>query len=101
MAPVPGGAGAISEGMIYMIKGSDLSSPVEVGEMKNWMIGADVSTLLEVERCGGRFYDGGPAEDALVILKRYGVNTLRLRLWNDPYPLPGSPTAPETVTWTA
>lgn len=59
--------------------------------MKNWMIGADVSTLLEVERCGGKFYDGGPAEDALVILKRYGVNTLRLRLWNDPYSPTGEP----------
>lgn len=59
--------------------------------MKKWMIGADVSSLLEVERCGGKFYDGGPAEDALVILKRYGVNTLRLRLWNDPYSPTGEP----------
>lgn len=47
--------------------------------------GFDVSTLAEVERCGGKFYDGGPAEDALAILKRYGGNWVRLRLWNDPY----------------
>ena len=47
--------------------------------------GFDLSTLLEVERCGGKFYDGGPAEDAMTILRRYGANYVRLRLWNDPY----------------
>lgn len=47
--------------------------------------GFDVSTLPEVEQCGGRFYDGGPAEDALEILRRHGGNYVRLRLWNDPY----------------
>ena len=46
--------------------------------------GFDVSTLLEVERHGGVFYDGGGAEDALAILKRRGGNWIRLRLWNDP-----------------
>ena len=47
--------------------------------------GFDISTLPEVEQCGGRFYDGGSAEDALAILKRHGGNYVRLRLWNDPY----------------
>lgn len=47
--------------------------------------GFDVSTLLEVERRGGVFRDGGEAEDALTILKRYGGSWIRLRLWNDPY----------------
>ena len=47
--------------------------------------GFDLSTLLEVERCGGVFRDGGEALDALSILKRYGANWVRLRLWNDPY----------------
>ena len=48
--------------------------------------GFDVSTLAEVERCGGKFYDqDGSAGDALAILKRYGANWVRLRLWNDPY----------------
>lgn len=59
--------------------------------MNNWMIGADVSTLLEVERCGGKFADHGVQDDALAILKRYGVNTVRLRLWNDPYGPKGEP----------
>ena len=47
--------------------------------------GFDVSTLLEVERRGGIFRDGEKAGDALAILKRYGGNWIRLRLWNDPY----------------
>lgn len=59
--------------------------------MKNWMIGADVSTLLEVERCGGTFTGHGTAGDALAILKDCGVNTVRLRLWNDPYSPEGEP----------
>ena len=47
--------------------------------------GFDISSLLEVERCGGVFRDGGEALDALEILRRYGANWVRLRLWNDPY----------------
>ena len=49
--------------------------------------GADLSSLLEVESCGGKFYDGtaAQAEDALTILARSGMNLVRLRLWNDPY----------------
>lgn len=57
----------------------------------DWMIGADVSSLPEVERCGGKFYDHGVQRDALEILRDYGVNTVRLRLWNDPYSPEGRP----------
>ncbi len=53
--------------------------------------GMDISTLLEVERCGGKFYDGKGAEDVLTILKRYDVNAVRIRLWNDPYSEDGRP----------
>lgn len=53
--------------------------------MENWIKGMDVSTLLEVERCGGRFFDHGHSGDALEILKNYGANMVRLRLWNDPF----------------
>lgn len=47
--------------------------------------GFDISSLLEVERCGGLFRDGGAPEDLLAILRRCGANWIRLRLWNDPY----------------
>ena len=47
--------------------------------------GADVSSLAEVKRCGGKFYDGGTERELLDILKDYGINLVRLRLWNAPY----------------
>ncbi|MBQ9118450.1 MAG: glycosyl hydrolase 53 family protein [Lachnospiraceae bacterium] len=47
--------------------------------------GFDVSTLPEVERCGGRFFDEGKEKDALEILKSYDGNWIRIRVWNDPY----------------
>lgn len=53
--------------------------------MKEWIKGMDISTLLEVERCGGKFYDHGKCGDAIDILKNYGMNMIRLRLWNDPF----------------
>ena len=53
--------------------------------------GMDLSTLLEVEACGGRFYDHGIAGDAMEILQRCGMNLVRLRLWNHPYTPEGKP----------
>lgn len=53
--------------------------------------GMDISTLIEEEVCGAKFYDGGEAEDLFDILKRYGVNSIRLRLWNNPYSEDGRP----------
>lgn len=59
--------------------------------MEQWIKGMDVSSLLEVEECGGRFTDRGQAGDALEILKSYGMNLVRLRLWNNPYTPDGKP----------
>ena len=53
--------------------------------------GVDISTLKEVEDLGGKFYDEGVEKDALTILQSYGVNAVRLRLWNDPYTEDKSP----------
>lgn len=53
--------------------------------------GMDVSTLIEVERCGGKFYDKGRERELLSILKDYDVNAIRVRLWNDPYSEDGKP----------
>ena len=51
----------------------------------DFMAGADVSMLAEVERHGGKFSsaDGKPG-DAMQILKDAGVNWVRLRLWHTP-----------------
>ncbi|MCD7920312.1 MAG: glycosyl hydrolase 53 family protein [Clostridiales bacterium] len=59
--------------------------------MDAWIKGMDLSTLLEVEECGGTFSDHGVPGGAMEILKRYGMNMVRLRLWNDPYSEAGEP----------
>ncbi len=49
------------------------------------IMGADISTLPEVEAQGGRFFDGGNEillDDALI---KHGVTSARIRVWNDPY----------------
>ena len=51
----------------------------------------DVSSLPEETALGARFYDEGKEGDALEILKKYGANSLRIRLWNDPYSEDGKP----------
>ena len=53
--------------------------------------GMDISTLLEEEACGAKYYDNGVEQDLFDILKAYGTNSVRLRLWNDPYALDGTP----------
>ncbi|HSW04389.1 glycoside hydrolase family 53 protein [Aquabacterium sp.] len=51
----------------------------------DFIVGADVSTLAEVERHGGRFSDAeGRPGDALKILQQHGVGWVRLRLWHTP-----------------
>lgn len=51
----------------------------------DFIVGADVSTLAEVERHGGHFARAdGTAADPLRILQEAGVNWVRLRLWHTP-----------------
>ncbi|EKS6727121.1 arabinogalactan endo-beta-1,4-galactanase [Enterobacter mori] len=53
--------------------------------------GADISTLLEAEQHGAKFYNqSGQQQDAIAILKANGVNTVRLRLWVDPQDADGN-----------
>lgn len=59
--------------------------------MAEFIKGMDISTLLEQEACGAHYYDNGKEGDLLEILKNYGVNSVRLRLWNDPYAEDGTP----------
>lgn len=53
--------------------------------MNQFIKGMDISSLYEVEQLGGVFYDNGEQKNLLSILKSYGVNAIRLRLWNDPF----------------
>lgn len=47
--------------------------------------GMDLSTLLELERLGAKYYDNGEELDILAIMKKYDVDSIRIRVWNDPY----------------
>ncbi|MCM1325995.1 MAG: glycosyl hydrolase 53 family protein [Bacteroidales bacterium] len=59
--------------------------------LSEFIKGMDVSSLMEERACGAKYYDGGKEESALSILKRYGADSLRIRLWNDPYSSSGNP----------
>ncbi len=59
--------------------------------MAEFIKGMDVSTLIEQEACGARYFDNGREGDMLEILQKNGVNSVRLRLWNDPYSEDGKP----------
>lgn len=59
--------------------------------MNKFIKGMDISTLVEMEKCGAKYYDCGKEGDVFDILKSYGTNAVRIRLWNDPYDSNGMP----------
>lgn len=59
--------------------------PVPAKRHMKFVKGMDLSTLLELERCGAKYYDNGEERDLLAIMKSYDVDTIRIRLWNDPW----------------
>jgi arabinogalactan endo-1,4-beta-galactosidase len=66
------------------VKQQILIAPVE-GLSSDFIRGADVSMLGEIERNGGKFYNAqGNEDDLFAILRENGVNWIRLRLWNNP-----------------
>ncbi|UJF34925.1 glycosyl hydrolase 53 family protein [Paenibacillus hexagrammi] len=65
-------------------------NPIE-GMNSDFIKGADVSMLKQIEISGGKFYDNGVEKDALQILKDHGVNWVRLRVWNNPVDANGKP----------
>ena len=59
-------------------------NPIQ-GISPDFIKGADVSMLKQIEISGGKFYDQGVEKEALQILKDHGVNWVRLRIWNHPF----------------
>ena len=55
--------------------------------LDSYILGADIGSIIEVENAGGKFYDNDRyhVEDVMEILSYYGINWVRIRLWNDPY----------------
>jgi arabinogalactan endo-1,4-beta-galactosidase len=63
----------------------DNSENPDPGVEKAFYRGADVSFLPEINEVGTIFYDSsGQQKQVLDILKKSGVNTIRLRLWHTP-----------------
>ena len=72
-----------------VLAAADLHAPITVqpvSELRaDFMMGADISMLDEMEKLGAKFYDAqGNEKDCFAILKDSGVNWIRLRLWNNP-----------------
>lgn len=65
-------------------------NPID-GLSPDFIMGADVSMLAQIEASRGRYYDRGVERDCLEILQDHGVNWIRLRIWNDPTDEDGKP----------
>ena len=61
--------------------------------LDDYIRGADISSIIEIENAGGKFYDidGYRVGDVLELLSYYGINWVRVRLWNNPYTEAGLP----------
>lgn len=47
--------------------------------------GMDLSTYWELEKLGATYYENGKPKDLLSIMKDHDVDTIRIRIWNNPY----------------
>ena len=61
-----------------------LSTVICQAQLLSFVKGADGSVLDQVEQSGGKFYNHGVETDAYEILKKYGFNNIRLKLWHTP-----------------
>ena len=53
---------------------------------EDFMLGMDISSVIAEENSGVKYYDfDGNEADLIKVLAKSGVNTVRVRVWNDPY----------------
>ncbi|MBS2781848.1 glycoside hydrolase family 53 protein [Aeromonas salmonicida] len=88
-------AAMLATGLTMMAPSVLAAETVQIQPVKvaaDFIKGADVSMLAEVEKHGGKFFDEhGNQQDAMAILKENGFNYIRLRLWVDPKDADGKP----------
>lgn len=71
------------ESDIYVQKVENLSD--------DFIMGADISSIISLEQSGVKFYGwDGQEQDICKTLKESGVNYIRVRIWNDPYDANGN-----------
>lgn len=76
--------------LFHTAAGSLLAEDQAGARTPGFIVGADVSFLRELESKGIVFTDGGVAEPGLQILREHGYNWVRLRIMNEPTPLPNT-----------
>ena len=68
------------------IEGSSLNVKKVENIPEDFILGMDASSVIAEEQSGVKYYDfNGEEQDVFKTLAQAGVNTIRLRVWNDPY----------------
>lgn len=66
-------------------KKEEISDPaIKYYRWDEFNMGVDLSYVNQVEDYGGVYRDSGRVKDCFKILKEYGANTVRVRLWHTP-----------------
>jgi arabinogalactan endo-1,4-beta-galactosidase len=71
-------------GIVPLLVAGWVSARASTGTPSPFYLGADISTLSQVDRQGGVYMDGDKPGDALAIFKKNGWTCFRLRIWVDP-----------------
>ena len=81
-AEVPAPVQKIEGNSLYVAKVENLP--------EDFMLGMDASSVIAEEASGVRYFDRKGAEkDVFEILAESGINTIRVRVWNDPFDAEG------------
>ena len=68
------------------IEGSSLYVKKVENLPEDFILGMDISSVIAEEKSGVKYYDfDGKESDLFKVLAKAGVNTIRVRVWNDPY----------------
>jgi len=71
-------------GAVALLFAGPAHATASTNEPTPFYLGADISTLTEVERQGGIYMDGNQPGDPLAIFMKNGWTCFRLRIWVDP-----------------
>ena len=86
-----GAASAPAEEGANAVRSDSLSVEKVEGLDADFLLGMDVSSVLAEERSGVRYTDfDGTEKDLFEILAGCGINTIRVRVWNDPFDAAGN-----------
>ncbi len=73
----------VSSDSLYVTKVDNLAD--------DFVMGMDASSVISLENSGVKYYDyNGEEEDVFKILADNGINTIRVRVWNNPYDANGN-----------